>query len=113
MAVASNKFDDGTKNLIEHFFPDIRFVAVEGQKPGGPVKPNPQIVYAVLAAYGDNAPAMNEILYVGDSDTDMETAANLNIESVGVTWGFRPREEIIAAGACHIVDTPQEVLRYL
>ncbi|MEG2318349.1 MAG: HAD hydrolase-like protein, partial [Rikenellaceae bacterium] len=52
-----------------------------------------------------------DALYVGDSGVDMQTALNSGVRSVGVTWGFRDREELSANGACHIVDHPSEILQ--
>ncbi|MCD7710993.1 MAG: HAD family hydrolase [Porphyromonadaceae bacterium] len=107
VAVASNKYQRATENLVAHFFPGIDFVAVFGQREGIPVKPDPTIVYAILSAAGVTA---GETLYVGDSNVDMCTAAAAKVPSVGVTWGFRPREELVDAGACYLVDTPAEIL---
>lgn len=107
LAVASNKYQRATEKLVAHFFPEIRFTAVLGQREGIPVKPDPSIVYDILSAAALTA---DEALYVGDSGVDMMTAGAAGICSVGVTWGFRSREELEKAGACHLVDTPHEIL---
>jgi phosphoglycolate phosphatase len=91
LAVASNKFQEGTEYLIERFFPGIRFVAILGNRPGAPLKPDPEIVQEVLRK-ADVQPA--DALLVGDSPTDMKTAANGGIESIAVTWGYRTAEEL-------------------
>lgn len=106
VAVASNKYDEGTRRLIAAFFPGVRFAAVLGQRAGVPTKPDPAIVNDILGAAGV---AREETLYVGDSGTDMRTARNAGVESAGVTWGFRGREELEAEGADHIVDTPAAI----
>ena len=103
IAVASNKYQAGTQKLIQYFFPGIDFVSVLGQRDGIPVKPAPDIVYEILNKSGVEA---EKALYV-----DMFTAKAAGVESVGVTWGFRSREELIEAGACHLVDSPIEILR--
>ncbi|MCK4851353.1 MAG: HAD family hydrolase, partial [Phycisphaerae bacterium] len=54
-----------------------------------------------------------DVLYVGDSATDMATAAAANLPSVGVTWGFRDRHELQTAGAAHIIDQPAQLLDLL
>ena len=91
LAVASNKFQEGTEYLIQRFFPGIRFVAILGNRPGAPLKPDPEIVQEVLRkAQVQQADA----LLVGDSPTDMKTAANGGIESIAVTWGYRTAEEL-------------------
>ena len=60
-----------------------------------------------------NGVSANETLYVGDSGVDMQTARRSGITSIGVSWGFRPRQELTENGACHIVDRPEEIIRYL
>ena len=86
LAVASNKFQEGTEHLIKEFFPEIPFVAVLGGRPGFPLKPDPEIVGEVLRKAGVNK---ENAVMVGDSDTDMETAANGGIKGIAVGWGYR------------------------
>ena len=57
--------------------------------------------------------APGRVLYVGDSGIDMQTAAAAGVRSAGVTWGFRSREELVQAGAQHLVDRPDELLALL
>ena len=106
LAVASNKYQAGTEKLVRIFFPDVAFAAVLGQRPGVPLKPDPTIVEEILALTGIDK---KEVLYVGDSGIDMQTAAAAGVRSVGVSWGFRSREELSAAGADHVVDRPEEI----
>lgn len=101
LAVASNKYQQATEKLVAHFFPKIKFISVLGQREGIPVKPDPAIVYDILAKASVEA---DEVLYVGDSDVDMQTAAAARVLSVGVVWGFRSREELECAGAGYLVD---------
>ena len=110
LAVASNKFQAGTEKLVGLFFPGGTFAAVLGQRPGVPLKPSPAVVEEILARMGT---AREEVLYVGDSGVDIETAAAAGVRSAGVTWGFRDRAELIAAGARHLVDRPGELLELL
>lgn len=106
LAVASNKYHEGTVELVEHYFGKDLFAVVLGQRENIPVKPDPTIVFEILRQTGiDKA----NTLYVGDSGVDMETAANSGIRSVGVTWGFRPRRELEESGAFRIVNEPKEV----
>lgn len=107
LAVASNKYQAATEKLIRHFFPDVRFSVVLGQRDGFPMKPDPAIVVLICQQTGV---APDEVLYVGDSGVDMQTAANAAVESVGVTWGFRPAGELRENGACHLANTPEEIL---
>ncbi len=107
LAVASNKFQAGTEKLISHYFGDIRFAAVLGQRPDIPLKPNPYIVREIIQRTSFTP---DKILYVGDSGIDMQTAKAAGVESVGVTWGFRSREELEECGADHIVDSAMDIL---
>lgn len=108
LAVASNKYQAGVDKLIGHFFPDIPWVAVEGQKEGIPVKPDPSIIFAIL----NICPTpKSEVLYVGDSGIDMETARRACVASAGVTWGFRPVSELKEFYADQIVESTGTLLR--
>lgn len=110
LAVASNKFHEGTLALIDHFFGCARFVAVYGQRVGVPIKPDPTVVEQIMR---ETQLAREQVLYVGDSGVDMRTARAVEVRSVGVTWGFRSREELIEAGADHLVDQPEDILKLL
>ena len=92
LAVASNKFQEGTEHLIKEFFPEIPFVAILGNRPNFPLKPDAEVVGEVLRKTGVKR---EEAVMVGDSDTDMETAANGGIESVAVSWGYRNMRDIV------------------
>lgn len=107
LAVASNKYHQGTLELIHHYFGEKLFSIVLGQREGIPVKPDPAIVHDILTQ--TTLPA-NRTLYVGDSGVDMQTAINSRLTSIGVTWGFRPRTELEANSADYIINSPSELL---
>jgi phosphoglycolate phosphatase len=75
-----------------------------------PIKPDPTIVEQIVSEVGV---ARDEVLYVGDSGVDMRTALAAGVRLVGVTWGFRSREELIETGAMHLVDRADEILKLL
>ena len=110
VAVASNKFQSGTEQLVRTFFPDVEFVAVLGQRDGVPLKPDPQIDLEIIDVAGVEP---NETMHIGDSGVDMQTACAAGVKAVGVTWGFRSREELSEGGADVIVDTPEQILQLL
>lgn len=110
LAVASNKYQAATAQLIAHFFPSVSFAAVLGQREGVPVKPHPQIVQDILAAANETC---EHTLYVGDSDVDMQTAQNAGVRACGVTWGFRSRESLAACHPAYLIDNPKELLEIL
>lgn len=110
VAVASNKYQAAVSKIIEYYFPDIPFVAIKGQIADRPTKPDPSIVFSILA---DHPTPKSEVLYVGDSGVDMETARRACVESVGVTWGFRPITELRECLADNIVSEPSEIIGLL
>ena len=105
-AVASNKFQAGAETVVGHFFPDTPFAAILGQREGYPIKPDPGIVDLCMKAAGVSR---NEVLYVGDTNVDMQTGLNAGVDTVGVTWGFRSRQELEACRPLAVVDTPEEL----
>lgn len=107
IAVASNKYQEAVTSLIRHFFPDINFTAVLGQRDNMPVKPDPSIVFNIILHTGV---PKQETLYVGDSGVDMLTAGRACVDSVGVTWGFRPIEELRQNHATYIANQPADIL---
>ncbi len=110
VAVASNKYQAAVDRLIRDFFPTVEWAAIEGQKEGVPVKPDPSIVFEIL---GKCPTPKDDVIYIGDSGVDMETAYRAGVTSIGVTWGFRPESELRDHYANHIVHTPAEILPLL
>ncbi len=106
-AVASNKYQDGAEKLVRHFFGDIDFIRILGQREGQPIKPDPAIVHQIMAMIPGIT--SDEVVYVGDSDVDMQTGANAGVRTVGVTWGFRSRAELEAGKPWKIADTAEEL----
>lgn len=104
LAVASNKYQAATEKLIAHYFPNIKFIAVFGQRDGVNVKPDPAIVEDILRISGT---PKKEVLYVGDSGVDMQTARNAGVTACGVTWGFRPLAELESCNPRYIIEVPQ------
>lgn len=107
LAVASNKFQEGTEHLIKEFFPETPFVAVLGSRPNFPLKPDPEIVGEVLRKADVKK---EEAVMVGDSDTDMETAANGGIEGIAVGWGYRNMNGI---PGLKVANSAEELLKIL
>ena len=107
MAVASNKFQAGTELLVGRFFPLVRFAAVCGNREGVPLKPDAAVIESIVSCAGVDR---DRTVMIGDSGVDIATARNASIRSIGVTWGFRSREELAEAGADRIVSTAEELL---
>ncbi len=107
LAVLSNKAHPQALEVVAHYFPGC-FDLVLGLRPEAAAKPDPSGAREILRAF-DLKPG--QVLYVGDSDVDMETAVAAGLRPVGVAWGFRPRAELLAAGADVILETPADLLR--
>ena len=110
MAVASNKFDEGTKTLVKNIFPEVNFGAVYGNREGFPLKPDKALLDIIIKECGAS---VETTVMVGDSGVDMQTAKNAGVRSIGCSWGFRPRTELEEQGADVIVNKPLELLQAL
>lgn len=110
LSVFSNKPDEFTKSCIYHFFGKNLFSAVRGGRDDTPRKPAPDGAFAILNQLGVKP---ESVLYVGDTATDMQTAHAAGFFAIGVTWGFRTREELEENNANAIVETPAEIVNLL
>ena len=106
-AILSNKADEFMDEVVSNYFSKWNFAVVLGARYGLPRKPDP---YSVL----EIAEIMNlqpsEIVYLGDTDIDMQTAVNSGTYAVGSAWGFRSAEELRANGAHVVIQNPCELL---
>ena len=108
LAVVSNKMMAATQELCRHFFPDTIEVAIgEHEAEGIRRKPAPDTVFAALRQLGVGKEGS---VYVGDSDVDIQTAANAGIPCISVLWGFRDRDFLIQHGAKTFISAPSELL---
>ena len=111
IGVVSNKFDTAVKGLCGKYFPGyIDAAAGEREAEGIRRKPAPDMVFAAAERLGVKR---EHCLYVGDSEVDIQTAKNAEMDCVSVCWGFRDEAALEQAGATHLVHTPQGILEYL
>ena len=103
--VVTNKPQTQASAIVERLFPGC-FNGVAGQREGMPTKPDPWGIGLFMKEGGFDA---SDCLFVGDSNVDAQTAQAGGISCVGVTWGFRNREELLDAGASWTVDTAEEL----
>lgn len=106
IAIVSNKFDSAVKELAKEYFGDFINIAI-GESDTVKRKPAPDSVFAAINELGSD---INKTVFVGDSETDVQTAKNAGIPCIGVTWGFRTREVLRNEGADYLIDTPKELL---
>ena len=122
LAVASNKYQAATEKIVAHFFPSM-FDVVLGERENVARKPDPQIVWDILdrCAVSSQPDALleqaetlldrgEEILYVGDSLVDAETAKAAKLPFVACTWGFCTEEQLASAQPEYMVQHPIEIL---
>jgi phosphoglycolate phosphatase len=109
IAVFSNKADKLTKKIIAEIFPDYFNTAV-GLSTEALKKPNPFEAIEISKKWNLSP---EEIIFIGDSDIDMQTAVNANMFPVGVSWGYRTEEELKNSGAKVVINTPLELLSIL
>lgn len=107
LAILSNKQDQDVLLIVEHFNLKSAFEIVLGKRPELPIKPHPESLKLIIDGFGARP---EEVVYIGDTKTDIETAKNASVAVIGVTWGFRPRRELVEAGADYIVDDPIAIL---
>ena len=111
IAVVSNKMMAATQELCRHFFPDIVEVAIgEHEAEGIRKKPAPDTVIAALRELGVGKEGA---VYVGDSDVDIQTAANAGLPCISVLWGFRDKDFLLQHGAKTFISAPHELLESL
>ena len=106
IAVLSNKPEEFVKIIVGHLFNQIVFSAIQGNTDDFPRKPDPASLKHILEELNIKP---EETVYIGDSDIDVYTGQNAGVQVIGVTWGFRKREELESANADYIVDSPQEI----
>ncbi|HLP48802.1 MAG TPA: HAD family hydrolase [Candidatus Kapabacteria bacterium] len=107
LAVLSNKSDEFVRRMTSVLLPHWKFEVVKGLRPGEPRKPDPTPALQISASIGIE-PA--HTIFMGDSGVDMQTANRAQMYAVGVLWGFRPAEELLANGAQQLIKHPLELL---
>ncbi len=107
LAVLTNKDEVVAGRIIEHFFGSGAFESVIGAVEGRRIKPDPGTTVGIVESMGLIS---EDFLFVGDSAVDIETALAAGVLPVGAAWGFRERDELGAAGADIIIDSPGEIL---
>ena len=108
-AIVTNKADFAAQDLCKRMFGEnIDFVV--GSSDDRPNKPAPDGVFYALEKLDSK---IENTVFVGDADTDILTAKNANLPSIGVLWGFRDREVIEEAGAEYIVESVNDLEKLL
>ena len=107
VCVLTNKDQSDAERVLAHYFPDIAFSVIKGRTEGVPLKPDPAGALLIAETLGLTK---DDCWYVGDTNTDMQCGNAAGMETIGVLWGYRPREELTANGARHLVSEPEEIV---
>lgn len=110
IAVLSNKPHAETVNVVESLFGKGYFDVIQGQKENVAIKPSPEGVFQILLQLDLTA---REILYLGDTSTDMKTGKSAGAFTVGALWGFRDRKELEENHADAMIEKPLQLLDYI
>lgn len=110
IAILSNKPDSFTQDYVKKYFSNYCFKIILGQKDSIPKKPNPRAAKYIAKEFGLNE---KDIYFIGDTSTDIRTAKNAGMISVGVLWGFRGKQEFINEKADYIVENISELKNLL
>lgn len=110
LAVNSNKGNDITNELTKLNFPEIKFVDIIGSRPNIPNKPDPTSANEIIEKMGLKK---EEVVYVGDSESDIKTAHNAGLKCIGCTYGFRDKQVLVENGADITIDTALDLLKVL
>ncbi|MFU8793566.1 MAG: HAD family hydrolase [Acholeplasmataceae bacterium] len=105
LGVVSNKYDYLVKALNEEMFDSLFDVAI-GEIKGIPIKPAPDMLYQALKVLNIS---INEAIFIGDSDTDLQTAKNAKMKAIAVTWGYRDKKTLKTYEPEALVDTVDEL----
>jgi len=110
MAVATNKPQVSSEDVMKKYFPEINFAMIRGIVPGQAIKPDPNVAFEILDTLRISP---EETIYVGDTEVDMLFAKRASLFSIGVLWGFRSREVLEKAGAKVIIERPAQIMDYI
>ena len=105
--ILSNKPHKFTLKYYEIFFKKYNFDNVYGQSDENPKKPDPSTALKIAKMLNTDP---QDIYFVGDTSTDIQTANNANMKSVGVLWGIRDKNELVSNGATFIIEKPEQLL---
>lgn len=108
-AILSNKPDNAVKELSDFFFKGLIDIAL-GERGGVPKKPDPTAVLEIIDRFGVNK---EDVIYVGDSEVDIQTGRNAGVKTLSCLWGFKTKEFLVENGAEILLEKPNDILKHL
>ncbi|MCD8206062.1 MAG: HAD-IA family hydrolase [Clostridia bacterium] len=110
MAVVTNKPQRATENVCSQFLSEFSFDLLLGAKGDYPLKPSPDGTYLALETLGLSA---CDALFVGDGETDIETARAAGVRCVSALWGYRSKEELMSFGAKEFAESFSDLMKFI
>lgn len=110
IAILTNKPQETTDTVYQRYLSDIGFDAVVGQSAAVKVKPDPTAALELAKRFGAKT---NDVYFVGDGETDVQTAINANMNGIAVLWGYRSKLQLQAAGATVFASEPKDLLKLI
>jgi phosphoglycolate phosphatase len=107
LSVLSNKPQVYTGPMVNQILSRWSFECVVGESAALPRKPDPAGALQIAERMGVSP---QDCLYIGDSGVDMQTATASGMYPVGVLWGFRDADELLAGGAKVLAAHPRDIL---
>lgn len=105
ITVSSNKFDSAVKELCEYYFPNLIDFAI-GESATTPKKPDPKGVLKIINHFQEKK---ENCIYIGDSEVDIQTAKNANIDCISIDWGYKDKDFLLKNNAEKIISTPNDL----
>ncbi|VEU82394.1 HAD family hydrolase [Acholeplasma hippikon] len=109
LGVVSNKHQKAVEKIIEKYFPNI-FDVVIGEQQGVPKKPAPDMLFNALKGLNAN---IENTIFIGDSEVDIQTGKNAGMDVIAVAWGFRDKDELIDHEPNYLIDEVNDILLLL
>ena len=109
LAIVSNKYDAAVKELCKNYFNEYINVAI-GESEKIRKKPSSD---GIIKALGELGKGLNDVIYIGDSEVDIQTAINANIPCISVLWGFKNKDFLEQNGGCLFAKTPLDIIKII
>ena len=110
LAILTNKPQMTTDDVYKNYLSKFEFDCVVGQRTGNKIKPNPEMVFAIMKEVGAEK---EDVYFVGDGDTDVQVALNASINGISALWGYRTKSQLEQVGAKTFAKTPSELINII
>lgn len=109
LAINSNRLTYSLNEFVNRYFGDIDFLAVEGHNYPHPSKPDPYGVNNIMKLADVDA---GDVIYIGDSSKDIETAKNAGVDCIIVKWGYGNEKDFENEYVLDVIEDISQILNY-